>query len=63
MEVAVLTPPVGLNLYVIQSIEKDRLTIIDVIKGCLPFIGALIFLIVLMVVFPELAVWLPNVMG
>ncbi|CAH7204627.1 C4-dicarboxylate ABC transporter permease [Vibrio chagasii] len=63
MEVAVLTPPVGLNLYIIQSIEKDRLTIIDVIKGCLPFIGALIFLIVLMVVFPELAVWLPNVMG
>ncbi|MGI9875147.1 TRAP transporter large permease [Vibrio chagasii] len=63
MEVAVLTPPVGLNLYVIQSIEKDRLTILDVIKGCLPFIGALIFLIVLMVVFPELAVWLPNVMG
>ncbi|MFA0013610.1 TRAP transporter large permease [Vibrio lentus] len=63
MEVAVLTPPVGLNLYVIQSIEKDRLTIIDVIKGCLPFIGALIFLIVLMVIFPQLAVWLPNVMG
>ncbi|MCF7485025.1 TRAP transporter large permease [Vibrio splendidus] len=63
MEVAVLTPPVGLNLYVIQSIEKDRLTIVDVIKGCLPFIGALIFLIVLMVIFPQLAVWLPNVMG
>ncbi|MEZ8283864.1 TRAP transporter large permease [Vibrio splendidus] len=63
MEVAVLTPPVGLNLYVIQSIEKDRLTIVDVIKGCLPFIGALILLIVLMVIFPQLAVWLPNVMG
>ncbi|MFA0169561.1 TRAP transporter large permease [Vibrio splendidus] len=63
MEVAVLTPPVGLNLYVIQSIEKDRLTIVDVIKGCLPFIGALILLIVLMVIFPQFAVWLPNVMG
>ncbi|MCG9781353.1 TRAP transporter large permease [Vibrio brasiliensis] len=62
MEVAVLTPPVGLNLYVIQSIEKKELTILDVIRGCLPFIGVLICLLILMIAFPEIATWLPDIM-
>jgi len=63
MEIAVLTPPVGLNLYVIQSIEKNRLTIIDVILGCLPFLGALCLLIFLMLVMPDMALWLPSITG
>ena len=60
MEVAVLTPPVGLNLYVIQALARKEVTIIDVIIGCLPFIGALITLMGLMIMFPEIALWLPN---
>lgn len=62
MEVAVLTPPVGLNLYVIQSLAKKEITIGDVIIGSLPFIGALVFLLGLMVMFPDIALWLPNIM-
>lgn len=62
MEIAVLTPPVGLNLYVIQGISRGQVSIGKVIRGCLPFIGALVVLIGLLVVFPELALWLPEQM-
>jgi tripartite ATP-independent transporter DctM subunit len=60
MEIAVLTPPVGLNLYVIQGIGRGQVTIGDVIMGCLPFIGALVLLVVILILFPETALWLPD---
>ncbi len=62
MEIAVLTPPVGLNLYVIQGIGRGEVTIGDVIKGCLPFIAALVLLIGLLIAFPDIALWLPEQM-
>jgi C4-dicarboxylate transporter DctM subunit len=62
MEIAVLTPPVGLNLYVIQAISRDQVTIVDVIMGCLPFIGAMILLIVVLIAAPQIALWLPEQM-
>jgi len=63
MEVAVLTPPVGLNLYVIQALARKEITISDVIIGCLPFIGAIVALLALMIIIPDIALWLPRVMG
>jgi tripartite ATP-independent transporter DctM subunit len=64
MEIAVLTPPVGLNLYVLQGLapRDNPVKITDVIIGCLPFVAVLCLLIVLMLVFPQVALWLPNVM-
>jgi tripartite ATP-independent transporter DctM subunit len=62
MEIAVLTPPVGLNLYVIQGIGRGQVSIGDVIMGCLPFIGALVLLIVILILVPETALWLPDQM-
>ena len=63
MEIAVLTPPVGLNLYVIQGVAPDAVTIGDVTRGCLPFIAALAALVGILVAWPELALWLPRAMG
>ena len=63
MEIAVLTPPVGLNLYVIQAISRDQVTIGDVIMGCLPFIAAMVLLIVILIFAPSVALWLPEQMG
>jgi len=62
MEIAVLTPPVGLNLYVIQGISRGKVTIGEVIQGCLPFIAALVLLIGVLIVLPETALWLPDQM-
>ncbi|UWQ75821.1 TRAP transporter large permease [Leisingera sp. M658] len=60
MEIAVLTPPVGLNLYVIQGLAPKDVDLKDVILGSLPFIGALAILIVLLLFFPQMALFLPE---
>lgn len=62
MEIAVLTPPVGLNLYVIQGISRGKVTIGEVIRGCLPFILALVVLMIMLIAFPQIALWLPEQM-
>jgi TRAP-type C4-dicarboxylate transport system permease large subunit len=62
MEIAVLTPPVGLNLYVIQGISRGTITIGEVITGCLPFIGSMCVLIALLIAMPQTATWLPAAM-
>jgi C4-dicarboxylate transporter, DctM subunit len=62
MEIAVLTPPVGLNLYVIQGISRGKVSVGDVIVGSLPFIAALVLLVGLMIAFPQAALWLPHQM-
>ena len=63
IEAALVTPPVGLNLYVVQSL-RERGPIADVIRGALPFVIGMVALIGLLMVVPDIALWLPNwVMG
>lgn len=62
MEIAVLTPPVGLNLYVIQGISRGAVSIGEVVTGCLPFIGTMVILVGLLIAFPDIALWLPEQM-
>ncbi|HRD77882.1 MAG TPA: TRAP transporter large permease, partial [Hyphomicrobiaceae bacterium] len=63
IEAALITPPVGLNLYVVQGLRNGG-AIGDVIQGALPFVGAMLVLILLLMIWPELALWLPDrVMG
>jgi len=59
MELATITPPVGLNLFVIMGItgEKDFM---EVLKGTVPFMVLITFVLVLVMVFPSLATWLPS---
>ena len=63
IEAALVTPPVGLNLYVVQSLRTTG-AIADVIRGALPFVGAMMVLILLLIAFPDIALGLPQwVMG
>ncbi len=63
IEAALITPPVGLNLYVVQGM-RARGPVSDVIWGSLPFVGAMMAMIAILMAFPEIALWLPNlVMG
>jgi C4-dicarboxylate transporter DctM subunit len=63
IEAALITPPVGLNLYVVQGL-RTRGAISDVIAGALPFVGAMLVLIALLMAIPDIALWLPRlVMG
>jgi C4-dicarboxylate transporter, DctM subunit len=56
---ALVTAPVGLNLYVVQSL-RERGLIADVIRGALPFVIGMVALIGLLMVVPDIALWLPN---
>jgi C4-dicarboxylate transporter DctM subunit len=63
MELGLITPPVGLNLFVINAIAPD-IKLVTILKGALPFMGCMVLAIVILCVFPELATWLPQqVMG
>ena len=60
METALITPPIGINLYVVQSIRKRGGSFNDVALGALPFVLAILGMIVILIHFPKIALWLPN---
>jgi tripartite ATP-independent transporter DctM subunit len=62
VELALITPPVGLNLFVVQSVRKGG-SMATVIVGSLPFVIALLFMVALLSVVPDIALWLPRVFG
>ncbi|WP_425039756.1 TRAP transporter large permease [Primorskyibacter sp. S187A] len=63
MEIGLISPPVGLNLYVINGIAPE-ISLKTILKGSLPFVACMVIAIVLLCFFPGLATWLPDtVMG
>ncbi|MEP3921133.1 MULTISPECIES: TRAP transporter large permease [Paracoccaceae] len=63
MEIGLISPPVGLNLYVINGIAPD-ISLKTILKGSLPFVACMIVAIILLCFFPGIATWLPDfVMG
>ena len=58
MELAMITPPVGINLYVVQGLRK-RGRIDDVIIGASPFVVTMMLMILILSIWPDLALWLP----
>ncbi|MGP1613517.1 MAG: TRAP transporter large permease [Pollutimonas bauzanensis] len=60
-EMAVITPPVGLNLYVIKGIAP-QISLNDIIRGALPFVLVEALAILILTVFPQIALWLPGLM-
>ncbi len=61
MEIGLITPPVGLNLYVINGIAPD-ISLKEILLGSAPFAGCMILAIVILCLVPELATWLPEAM-
>lgn len=63
MEIGLITPPVGLNLYVINGIAP-QISLRDVLYGSLPFVGMMVLGMILLAIFPQIALFLPDlVMG
>jgi C4-dicarboxylate transporter DctM subunit len=58
MEIALVHPPVGLNLYVLATISTAP--IMEVVRGILPFLVLLLIVLGLITYVPELSLWLPN---
>jgi len=59
MEMGLIHPPVGLNLFVIQGIAPD-LKLRNIVWGTMPFIAIMVLGILLLCFFPDIALWLPN---
>jgi C4-dicarboxylate transporter DctM subunit len=59
MELAMITPPVGINLYVVQGLRK-RGKIDDVIIGASPFVITMLLMLVILSIWPQIALWLPQ---
>jgi len=59
MEIGLITPPVGLNLYVIKGISPD-ISLPEILRGSLPFMLCMVLAIVILCFFPGIATWLPN---
>ncbi len=62
LEIGLITPPVGLNLFVIQNLMRGT-TARDVTVGTTPYVVLMIVLVVLLFLFPDLALWLPRQMA
>ncbi|MGL6215703.1 TRAP transporter large permease [Billgrantia desiderata] len=60
-EMAVITPPIGLNLYVIKGVAPE-ISLSEIIRGAFPFVFVEAFAILLLILFPSIALWLPSVM-
>ena len=59
LQMAVLTPPVGVNVYVVKGLDKS-LPIWTVFKGAMPFLIGQVICVALLIIFPQLVTWLPS---
>lgn len=62
MEAGLITPPVGLNVYTLAGVAKD-VPMAEIFKGAAPFLFSIIIVAAMLVIFPQIALYLPNLMG
>ena len=58
MELAMITPPVGLNLFVVSAMAREKLE--EVVKGVLPFILILVIALIIFVLWPDISTYIPR---
>jgi tripartite ATP-independent transporter DctM subunit len=59
MEIGLIHPPVGLNIYIVQAIAPD-VPVTTVMWGTIPYVACMMLAIVILCIFPEIATWLPD---
>jgi len=59
-QIAYITPPFGYNLFLMRAMAPKEVTLIDIYKSIVPFVLIMLVGLVLVIVFPEIALWLPN---
>ncbi len=62
VELGLITPPIGMNVFVIKGIARD-VPLETIFRGAMPFVITQICLILILVAFPQIALWLPSTMG
>ncbi len=59
IEMALITPPVGLNLYVVQGARQSG-TMSEVMLGAIPYVIAMLLMAMALIAFPQIALYLPG---
>lgn len=59
-EIALITPPVGMNLFVVQGLRRDGGSFNDVVVGSLPYVFIMIGFVILTMAVPQIVMWLPD---
>lgn len=61
-ELGMSTLPVGMNLYVVHGLRSDNRPFWEMVRGAMPYVLIMIAFTVVMIAFPQLALWLPGQM-
>lgn len=61
LEMALITPPVGVNLYIIHGL-RDDITMGEIVKGVFPFMILMVAMLILAIAYPSMSTWLPSIM-
>lgn len=59
-EIGLLTPPVGMNLFIVKAISGEPMS--DVVKGALPYTLLLLMMLIILIIFPQISLWLPDLL-
>ena len=60
LQTSFLTPPMAMSAYYLKGVQSKNVELMEIFKGIIPFLGIVIFAMVLMYIFPEIALWLPE---
>ncbi|WP_323007666.1 TRAP transporter large permease [Pseudorhodobacter sp.] len=59
-QIAYMTPPFGYNLFLMRAMAPPEVTLVDIYRSIIPFVAVMIVALAIVMVFPQLALWLPN---
>jgi len=62
LEIGMITPPVGMNVFVIRNVASQYATVTQIFKGVVPFLGADLVVVILSIAFPAFILYLPSLM-
>ncbi|MBT6416548.1 TRAP transporter large permease subunit, partial [Candidatus Puniceispirillum sp.] len=59
-QIAYMTPPFGYNLFLMKAMAPPSISIIDIYRSVIPFVFVMVLALIMVMVFPEIALWLPD---
>jgi TRAP-type mannitol/chloroaromatic compound transport system permease large subunit len=60
-QIAYMTPPFGYNLFLMRAMAPPEVTLMDIYRSIVPFVAVMIFGLIIVMVFPQIALWLPEI--
>ncbi len=59
-QIAYMTPPFGYNLFLMRAMAPPEISLMDIYRSIIPFVGVMIFALAIVMAFPQIALWLPD---